>query len=147
MLNNIHKQYVKRSEEFHKGFDINSDETFKESLKHQMYHFFYNYNEEIEKDILNKFSKTIYSLRTLNREESVLRKDYNVIDCLKDIKIPTLILNGKFDLICPLSQAELMYQEIKGSKMVIFENSGHFPNIEEPEKFIQTIFDWSKSFN
>jgi proline iminopeptidase len=69
---------------------------------------------------------------------------YNVIPRLGEIHIPTLILVGRHDFICPPSQAQIMHECIDNSKLVIFENSGHLPYIEEADAFFKSIRDWIK---
>ena len=67
---------------------------------------------------------------------------YNVVPRLGEIQIPTLILLGRDDFICPPSQAHILHRGIAHSELVIFENSGHFPYVEEPELFFNTVQDW-----
>jgi proline iminopeptidase len=58
---------------------------------------------------------------------------------LNEISVPTLILDGKYDFVFPLSDQEKMRDNIKNSRLVIFEKSGHMANVEEPEAFQNTI--------
>jgi len=67
---------------------------------------------------------------------------YNMVPQLGEIQIPTLILVGRDDFICPPSQAHILHEGIANSDLVIFENSGHLPFIEEPEAFFKTVRDW-----
>jgi proline iminopeptidase len=69
---------------------------------------------------------------------------YNVVPRLDEIHIPTLILAGRDDFICPPSQAHILHEGIANSELVIFENSGHLPYIEEAEAFFGTVRDWIK---
>lgn len=57
---------------------------------------------------------------------------------LKGIKAPVLILHGNADNI-PLKADEKLKASIPGASLVIFERSGHFPFIEENEKFVKTV--------
>jgi proline iminopeptidase len=53
---------------------------------------------------------------------------YNMLPRLGEIKTPTLIINGRDDWICPPAQGpERIHAAIPNSKLVILENSGHFP--------------------
>jgi len=61
---------------------------------------------------------------------------------LKEIIVPTLILDGKYDFVFPLSDQETMKREIKNSNLVIFEKSGHSADFEEPEAFQKAIRDF-----
>ena len=71
-------------------------------------------------------------------------KAYNVTARLSEIKSPTLVMAGRYDWICPPSQAHIMHDGIPGSELVIFEESGHLPFIEESEAFFKTTRDWIK---
>jgi proline iminopeptidase len=49
------------------------------------------------------------------------------------LKMPVLVLNGRFDRISLPAYATEFEKWIPGADFVIFEKSGHFPYIEEPE--------------
>ena len=58
---------------------------------------------------------------------------------LGEIKIPTLIICGREDLVTPLAQSESMNAAIKGSKLQIIENAGHVSNLEQPHDFAKYL--------
>ena len=58
---------------------------------------------------------------------------------LSNIKVKTILAWGKNDRITPMKDGYLFKKEIKNSKLIIFENSGHFPYIDESNKFIGVI--------
>lgn len=51
----------------------------------------------------------------------------------------TLIIVGRADFVCPVESSELMARGIVGSKLVIFEHSGHLPWIEERKGFFKVV--------
>lgn len=58
---------------------------------------------------------------------------------LKEIEIPVLVIGGRFDRVCP-PKYELLYRKfMPQAEFVMFEKSGHFPYIEEPQKFNESI--------
>lgn len=58
---------------------------------------------------------------------------------LPKIKVPTLVITGRYDMnVAPLT-AWRMYKAISGAKIVIFAKSGHLPYYEEPEKYSQVV--------
>ena len=63
----------------------------------------------------------------------------NLTRLLTSIKKPTLIIWGKNDQVTPLYYGELMNKLIPKSKLVIFENAGHFSFMDEPEKFVEEL--------
>ncbi len=59
--------------------------------------------------------------------------------------IPTLILWGRRDPMIPVEHAEVAHQRIRGSRLEIFENAGHFPHLEEPVRFARLLMDFVKN--
>jgi pimeloyl-ACP methyl ester carboxylesterase len=60
----------------------------------------------------------------------------------KDISVPTLILWGRHDKIIPLKVAELLSQALPNSVLEVFEETGHIPQEEQPEKTIARISEF-----
>lgn len=58
---------------------------------------------------------------------------------LDQIRAKVLIVVGRHDFICPVALSEYLHKEIPQSQLAIFEESGHFPWLEEPEKFWATL--------
>ncbi len=56
--------------------------------------------------------------------------------------VPTLIVWGRRDTLIPARHAEAAAREIPGSRLVIFENVGHFPHCEAPERFVETLVEF-----
>ena len=58
---------------------------------------------------------------------------------LKNLHMPTLILSGRFDRgMLPRYSVQFKIYAPK-AQFVMFEKSGHFPFIEEPEEFIGVV--------
>jgi len=53
----------------------------------------------------------------------------------REIKSPTKIFWGKHDSLFPSKTADYLHREIKGSEICVFENLGHCPCIENPNRF------------
>ncbi len=64
---------------------------------------------------------------------------FNLVDRLKTIQVPMLILCGRHDWITPLAASEEIAREVPNSRLVVFEHSGHSPQREEPEKFYRVV--------
>jgi proline iminopeptidase len=74
---------------------------------------------------------------------SVCLPTFNVLSRLHAITVPTLVMAGRHDWITPPAQgAERLHAQVSNSKLVIFEESGHFPFIEEHDKFVTAVHDW-----
>ena len=58
---------------------------------------------------------------------------------LAKFNFPTLVLNGRYDMnVAPLT-AWRIYKAIPNARIVFFEQSGHLPSYEEPEKYLQVL--------
>lgn len=55
------------------------------------------------------------------------------------ISAKTLILVGRHDYICPVALSERLHEGIPESRLVIFEESGHLPWLEEPNAFFAEL--------
>ena len=66
---------------------------------------------------------------------------FDLVDKIKTIKSPTLIMTGDEDWSC-LEPAILMKRHIETSALVVIPNSGHTINIEEPAVFNRHLDDF-----
>lgn len=66
-------------------------------------------------------------------------RDESLFSDLGVINVPTLILHGIHDRVCPFPLAEAQKAGIRNSKLVPFENSGHGLFWEERDKFNQEL--------
>lgn len=65
--------------------------------------------------------------------------EYDVKDALPGIRVPTLVAVGRRDWVTPVSSAETIARLIPGAELVIFEQSGHSPQVEESDKFQEVL--------
>jgi 3-oxoadipate enol-lactonase len=72
------------------------------------------------------------------------RIDY-LNDVLPKINVPTLVIVGRQDEFTPVAKAEEMKQKIQNCKLIIIENAGHMPNLEQPEEFNKIVLDFLES--
>jgi pimeloyl-ACP methyl ester carboxylesterase len=66
---------------------------------------------------------------------------FDLVDRMKTITAPTLIMTGDEDWSC-LEPGILMKRTIETSALVVMPNSGHTINIEEPEAFNRHLADF-----
>jgi proline iminopeptidase len=67
----------------------------------------------------------------------------NLYDELPRLKFPVLIIHGQADII-PMASIDRLQKNLKKSRLITFEKSGHFPFIEESEKFSATVTGFLK---
>lgn len=58
---------------------------------------------------------------------------------LHRITIPTLILWGEYDRICPVSNAAVFQSLIPGSRLQWIRNCGHLPHVEKAQELVGAI--------
>ena len=90
----------------------------------------------IPKEKLNAFYSKDYRLLSPVMKESFIKiVNEELDDRLRFIKNPTLIINGKKDKETPIDTAKRLNAGIRGSKLVILPDAGHFCFIDAPFKF------------
>jgi non-heme chloroperoxidase len=55
------------------------------------------------------------------------------------VSIPTALFHGRHDRVCDPRWSEYMAARIPGARLVWFEDSGHLPMIEEPDRFSREL--------
>jgi L-proline amide hydrolase len=65
-------------------------------------------------------------------------RDWQVSDRLGEIRVPALIVSGRYDEATPRIQQTLR-DGIRGSEWVCFEESAHLPHVEETERWLEVV--------
>lgn len=68
-------------------------------------------------------------------------KDWDIIDRLPEIDVPTLVTSGAYDEATP-PVAQTVRDGIPGAEWVLFEHSAHMAFEEEPERYMQALDDF-----
>ena len=58
---------------------------------------------------------------------------------------PTLIAWGSRDTVIPIEHAYAAHEAVPGSRLEVFEQSGHFPHQDEPERFVSVVLDFLRT--
>ncbi|MBY6036632.1 alpha/beta hydrolase [Fictibacillus nanhaiensis] len=58
---------------------------------------------------------------------------------LKEVNQPMLLMLGKHDAVTCDVQIEAFHTDVQNGETILFENSGHTPHYEEPEKFKEVV--------
>jgi L-proline amide hydrolase len=87
-----------------------------------------------------KFGKQVYETMWGPNEFTVTGtlKDWDVIDRLAEIDVPTLITSGRYDE-CTTALVEPLRSGIQGAEWVLFEESSHTSLLEETERYLQVV--------
>ena len=68
-------------------------------------------------------------------------KEWDIVDRLSEIHVPTLIMGGRHDEATP-AITETVHRGIPGSEWVVFENSSHMPHLEETDRYMEVLTDF-----
>jgi proline-specific peptidase len=74
-------------------------------------------------------------------ETQVLR-NWNVMDRLPEIHVPTMVLAGREDFIYPPESQEQLVAAIPNARLEFIDQAGHSPHLEQPGKVIGLIRDF-----
>ena len=67
---------------------------------------------------------------------------YDLKADLPSVTVPTLVTVGRRDWVTPVSSSETIASLMPNAELVVFERSGHSPQVEERELFQRTIRDF-----
>ena len=67
----------------------------------------------------------------------------NLYDSLKSFRFPVLIIHGEADIV-PEAALKKLKQNLPKAEFIVFKKSGHFPFVEETEKFTAIVNDFLK---
>jgi pimeloyl-ACP methyl ester carboxylesterase len=70
------------------------------------------------------------------RMQQLLSGDPKVI---QGLKVPTLVMWGGKDLLIPVDNAHKFAADIAGSKLVVWDDLGHVPHEEDPQRTVQAL--------
>ena len=59
--------------------------------------------------------------------------------------LPSLVIWGSRDPLIPVEHAHVAHRELPNSRLEIFEQAGHFPQLQEPVRFAHTLIDFIES--
>jgi pimeloyl-ACP methyl ester carboxylesterase len=59
--------------------------------------------------------------------------------------VPTLIVWGARDRIIPVHHAHATHEAVPGSELVVFDDAGHFPHADDPERFTEVVEKFVRS--
>ena len=76
------------------------------------------------------------------RQSRALRDRPDQQETLRGVKVPTLILYGEVDILCPAHRHDLMHDLIPGSVLRVIEGAGHLPTLEQPAATNAALSEW-----
>jgi pimeloyl-ACP methyl ester carboxylesterase len=75
-------------------------------------------------------------------QSRALQQRRDQCDTLRRIDMPTLILCGEYDALCPLERHVMMCDLISGARLAVIPGAGHLPVLEQSELTNKEIKLW-----
>jgi len=68
---------------------------------------------------------------------------FSALPWISELQMPVLAVAGRYDWVAPLAQgAQRLARGLPRARLAVFEESGHFPFIEERSRFLETLGDF-----
>lgn len=104
--------------------------------------------ETVVRRLRTNFTKaTVLLARTIEHrlyDETWLTDEYDLLQKLREVKIPTLVIHGDEDFI-PIEVAEHVAQAIPGAVLSVLHGSGHFAYLQQPAQVEKEITEFLTS--
>lgn len=91
--------------------------------------------EECFKDMMECRTEVIYN-------DFMACERFDIMDRVKEIRTPTLIICGKEDILTPPAYSEYLHSNIQGSRLIAIEGAGHMVILEKPDEVNRAIKDF-----
>ncbi|MFK7868561.1 MAG: alpha/beta fold hydrolase [Roseobacter sp.] len=76
------------------------------------------------------------------RQSRALQRRRDQQSTLRKCKVPTLVLCGAHDTLCPVKRHEFMSELIPNAHLMVIENAGHLPTLEQPAETTAALRAW-----
>jgi len=115
---------------------VKSNEDFKRFISHALPLYFFDKKKVCEFNLKNK---SRYRFSAYKRGEFERYKLMHYAKLYSKIKTPSLILDGKYDIIEGSPSSLVFRKSVEHCEHYIFERSGHFPFVEEQSLFLMKV--------
>ena len=76
------------------------------------------------------------------RQSRAIQHRPDLQESLREVSVPTLIMCGEDDMLCPLERHQLMHELVSGSTLSIIPEAGHLPTLEQPALTTKLLKQW-----
>jgi pimeloyl-ACP methyl ester carboxylesterase len=85
----------------------------------------------VERESGLRFSQRVYQDLLA---DGLLERDF--VQEIERVECPALVIGGAKDVMPTLEEVRALHTALPNSRLELFEHSGHFPYVEEPERFL-----------
>lgn len=76
------------------------------------------------------------------RQSRALQRRKDQQATLRKCKVPTLVLCGAHDTLCPVKRHTFMAELIPFAELIVLDDAGHLPTLEQPEQTTAALRNW-----
>jgi pimeloyl-ACP methyl ester carboxylesterase len=102
---------------------------------------------------LEEIARGFASLRDVDARQAFVHTARSIIDVsgqrvsatdrlYLSAEVPSLLVWGERDPIIPAAHGRAAQEQMPGSRLEVFEHSGHFPHLDDPRRFANTLSDF-----
>lgn len=97
-----------------------------------------------QKDVLDVVMQMAEALgpEVFVRQSRALQRRPDQQATLRRCRLPTLVLCGAEDTLCPVKRHEFMAELMPQAQLVVIDRAGHLPPLEQPDATTQALRDW-----
>lgn len=78
------------------------------------------------------------------RQSRALQRRRDQQGTLRKCRVPTMVLCGEHDTLCPVKRHTFMAELIQGAELKVLNDAGHLPTLEAPAETTQALRDWMR---
>ncbi len=118
---------------------VKSDDDFSESFAmiQPLYNVDYDPAEGAE-----RLAQIPFRYETHNWAFSRNQADFDITEALRGVRTPVLVTVGRHDWITPLEASEELAAVLPNSELIVFDHSGHSPQLEETDRYLGVVRDF-----
>jgi len=75
-------------------------------------------------------------------QSRALQRRHDQQSTLRRARLPTLVLCGEHDALCPVQRHEFMAEIIPDSSLAVIPEAGHLPTLEQPDATTDALRHW-----
>ncbi len=118
----------------------------KEKSLRDFYSLLFSEEEKKNKNFKDILAIFLYRIKNLDRDILLeglhIFRNSDLRNNISNIKLPTLIIHGDSDQICPVNSASYIHSKISNSTIEIINEAGHTPFLTKTDRFNQILEKW-----
>ena len=76
------------------------------------------------------------------RQSRALQRRPDQQSTIRKLRVPTLVMCGEHDTLCPVSRHQFMADLVGHARLVVVPRAGHLPPLEQPDAVTQAMSEW-----